>query len=106
MSETMGEKIRTLRKERGLTLAQLAELSGSSKSYIWELENKNPPRPSGEKISAISSVLEVTADYLLNDDGAVNQADAKDQAFYRDYARMSPETKEKLRAMAKLLDGT
>jgi len=46
----LGDRIRTLRKEKGLTLDQLAEQSGSSKSYIWELENKSPPRPSAEKL--------------------------------------------------------
>ncbi|MEH6759521.1 MAG: helix-turn-helix transcriptional regulator, partial [Parasphingorhabdus sp.] len=51
MSTPLGEKIRTLRKAKGYTLEKLAELSESSKSYIWELENKNPPRPSGEKIA-------------------------------------------------------
>ena len=44
----LGDRIRNLRKEKGLTLDQLAEQSGSSKSYIWELENKSPPRPSAE----------------------------------------------------------
>ncbi len=37
-------------KEGRLTLDLLAEMTGSSKSYIWEIENKNPPRPSAEKI--------------------------------------------------------
>ena len=47
----LGDRIRNLRKEKGLTLDQLAEQSGSSKSYIWELENKSPPRPSAEKLA-------------------------------------------------------
>ena len=45
----LGRKIRELRKEKGYTLEKLAELADSSKSYIWELENKNPPRPSAER---------------------------------------------------------
>ena len=40
MTSTFGEKIRALRKEKKLTLDQLAEKAQSSKSYIWELENK------------------------------------------------------------------
>ena len=46
MPSAMGEKIQKLRKKKGFTLEKLAELTNSSKSYIWELENKNPPRPS------------------------------------------------------------
>ena len=41
-----GVRIKDLRTRKGLTLDQLAQETGSSKSYIWELENKNPPRPS------------------------------------------------------------
>ncbi len=44
----------------------LAEQTGSSKSYVWELENKNPPRPSAEKIDRIAKALGVTADYLMD----------------------------------------
>ncbi len=51
---TFGEKIKELRKKAGLTLDQLAEMTGSSKSYVWEVENKNPPRPSAEKIDRIA----------------------------------------------------
>ena len=35
MTSTFGEKIRDLRKEKKLTLDQLAEKAQSSKSYIW-----------------------------------------------------------------------
>lgn len=106
MSSSTGEKIRGLRKKHNFTLAGLAEMSGSSKSYIWELENKNPPRPSGEKLAAIAAALGVTADYLLGTGESTDQSDAEDIAFYREYSRMPAETKEKLRKMAKLLDGT
>ena len=106
MTTSTGEKIRELRLKNNLTLAALAALAGSSKSYIWELENKNPPRPSGEKLAAIAAALEVTADYLLGTDDATDEADAVDVAFYREYSRMPAETKKKLRQMAKLLDGS
>lgn len=44
LTTPMGDRIAAARKGKGLTLDQLAEKSGCSKSYIWELENKNPPR--------------------------------------------------------------
>lgn len=96
-----GDKIRALRKEKGFTLDKLAELSGSSKSYIWELENKNPPRPSGEKVSKIAAALGVTADYLLDlEDGVEN---SKDECFYKKYKQMNIKTKEKLHKIMDLL---
>lgn len=102
MSTPMGDKIRELRKKKGLSLEGLAEASGSSKSYIWELENKNPPRPSGEKIAAIASALYVTADYLLDSSGELDEVDAVDAAFFREYSKMSSENKERFRQMIKI----
>jgi len=98
----LGEKIRKLRKKKGYTLEKLAELTDSSKSYIWELENKNPPRPSGEKISKIASVLGVTTEYLLDRTETVQVADATDEAFYRKYRQMPPGTKDRIRRMVDL----
>ena len=102
MATPLGEKIRDLRKAKGYTLEKLAELTGSSKSYIWELENKNPPRPSGEKVAKIASVLGVTTDYLLDTAQTIQVEDATDLKFYRDYRSMPPATKDKIRRMVEL----
>lgn len=102
MINQLGEKIRRLRKGKGLTLDQLADLTESSKSYIWELENKNPPRPSAEKLSKIAEKLDTTIDYLLDEAAAVTQEDAADAQFYRQYRSMESSTKEKIREMVKL----
>lgn len=100
---TLGEKIRKLRKSEGLTLDKLAELTDSSKSYIWELENKNPPRPSAEKIAKIAAVLKVTSDYLLDTTATVHVQDATDEAFFRKYRKMDAVTKDKIRKMVDLI---
>lgn len=104
MTTPLGDKIRALRKEKGFTLDKLAELSESSKSYIWELENKNPPRPSAEKISKIAAALGVTTDYLLDTTESVSVEDAIDKAFFRKYQQLDEPIKEKLRKMLDLLD--
>lgn len=101
MTTPVGDRIRTLRKEKGFTLDRLAELSESSKSYIWELENKDPPRPSADKIAKIAKALGVTPDYLLVEDVTVE--DATDTAFFRKYQNMDPGTKEKIRKMLDLM---
>ena len=100
----LGEKIRDLRKQKGYTLEKLAELTESSKSYIWELENKNPPRPSADKIGKIAAALGVTGDYLVDTTAGLQVADAVDEAFYRRYRQMNSETKEKFRRMVELWD--
>lgn len=102
MTTALGEKIYKLRKEKGLTLEQLANLSESSKSYIWELENKNPPRPSADKLSKIAVQLGVTMDYLIDQEQKITEADATDEMFYRKYQKMDPKVKMKIRKIADL----
>jgi transcriptional regulator with XRE-family HTH domain len=99
----LGDKIRELRKKKGYTLEKLAELTESSKSYIWELENKLPPRPSADKISRIARVLGVTAEYLV-DPADTQIAEAADEAFYRKYRQMDLTTKQRIRRMVDLWD--
>ncbi len=102
MSTSIGQKIKDLRKAKGYTLDELAMLSESSKSYIWELENKAPPRPSAQKVAKIAKALDVTMDYFIDDE--VTEEDATDQMFYRKYRNMNPDVKEKIRKMIELWD--
>lgn len=97
-----GERIKELRTAKGLTLEQLAQATGSSKSYIWELENKDPPRPSADKLSEIATSLGVTVDYLIGRDEQT-LAQAEDKAFFRDYSELPEPTRRKIREMAKIL---
>ncbi len=102
MPSALGDKIRKLRKELGMTLDELADQTGSSKSYIWELENKNPPRPSAEKLVKVAERLGTTIEFLMDGGDAVTKEDAADTSFYREYKKMTPETKEKFRQMVKV----
>lgn len=102
MSTGLGDRIRELRKAKGFTLEQLAEKSQSSKSYIWELENKDPPRPSGEKLALIASALGVTTDYLLGID-AEKLETAEDKAFFRKYQKMDSSQKHQIREMLDII---
>lgn len=102
MTTALGEKLQKLRKGKKLTLDQLAVRTGSSKSYIWELENRTPPRPSAEKLSAIATELGVTMDYLLGKDQTITETDATDEMFFRKYREMDPDVKKKIRRMIEL----
>lgn len=104
MEIKFGARIKELRTQKGLTLDELAKLTGSSKSYIWELENKNPPRPSAEKLSAIAKALETTVDYLIGNNDQTSD-EATDMAFFREYSGLPEETRRQLREMAKILGG-
>lgn len=102
MPTVLGTKLKQLRETKGYTLEKLAELTNSSKSYIWELENKAPPRPSAEKLSAIAIKLGVTIEYLLDDENHLSKETSEDALFYRNYQKMNPKTKEKIRMMVDL----
>lgn len=54
-----GKKLKELRKKHKLSLDKLALLTSSSKSYIWELENKKHLEPSGKKIYLFAQALGV-----------------------------------------------
>ncbi len=101
MPTTLGDRIRDLRKKKGYTLDELAEASKSSKSYIWELENKDPPRPSGEKLALIAEALDVTPDFLLGVE--TEPQTAEDKAFFRKYQKMDSDQKQQIREMLDII---
>lgn len=96
MSMTLGEKIRKHRKEKGYSLDKLAEISGSSKSYIWELENRDERKPSAKKLTSIAQALGVTTDYLLDDKATPDDAVLR-EAFFRDFTRLEPDDQTRIR---------
>lgn len=105
MPSPLGDKIRALRKEKKLSLERLAELTESSKSYIWELENKNPPRPSADKLASIAEALGTTVDVLIGTP-INNVADLKpeDKVFFRKFSGLDPAKQDTIRKMIDLWD--
>ena len=101
---TLGQKIRTLRKEKKLTLDELAAQTDSSKSYIWELENRPTARPSAEKIQRIAEILGVTSEYLINEERSDPTASDRDQAFFQRFTGLTDQKKDQLEKILKLLD--
>ena len=65
---TVGERIRFLRNQRKLTLEQLAEKAGISKSFLWEVEQGSGI--SGDRLLRVANVLSASLDYLLRGDPA------------------------------------
>ncbi|MBI5006083.1 MAG: helix-turn-helix transcriptional regulator [Nitrosomonadales bacterium] len=97
MATRLGEKLRELRKERQLTLEKLADLADMSKSYLWELENRESQRPSAEKLTALADVLGVTTAYFIEEDVRAPEERHLDDAFFRGYQKLEPDAKEQLR---------
>lgn len=104
MADTVRDRIKALRTKEKLTLDQAAERANLSKSYLWELENRDLPRPSADKLAGLARAFNVTVDYLLGGNPAENLESAEDKAFFREYQSMTPEARARLRRLAKALD--
>lgn len=55
--ESLGARIRRLRTEQGLSLSQLARLSGVSKGYLSQVERSPHARPSAATFFAVARAL-------------------------------------------------
>lgn len=104
MPSSLGRKVNMLRRQRGLTLDQLAQATESSKSYMWEIENKPVARPSAEKLGRIAEVLGVTPEFLLDEKQRDPTVDELDVAFFRKYQSADPSVKAKLKRILDVLD--
>jgi transcriptional regulator with XRE-family HTH domain len=65
---SLAQRLRDARKDAGLTLEQLSEASGVSKTYLWELENDEDglKKPSAEVLLKIAVPLRTTIASLLD----------------------------------------
>lgn len=99
MSNILGNKIKRLRKEKGLTLEQLANQIGSGKSYIWEIENKGVKRPSAEKLALIAKALSVTTDFLIDNEQVEISEDQEREIFFRKLGQLEKRDRDKIMDM-------
>jgi transcriptional regulator with XRE-family HTH domain len=96
----LGDRIRELRKSKGMTLQELADVSGVAKSYIWDLEKGNSRRPSAAILDCIARALGSTVDQLL---GNVTEAEGLDGVFVQLYLAQSDEVRARIRKVAMVL---
>jgi len=66
--QKFGEKLRTLRKRQGLTLKELAPLTGyTTHSHLSEIES-GKKKPSLEFVMKVAKLFHVSLDRLLDDE--------------------------------------
>lgn len=63
----MRNDIRYWRKKAGMTLQQVADEMGSSKAYIWTIENKENPQPGIGFAFRLAQTLGVEVEVLFKD---------------------------------------
>ena len=104
MISPIGSKIRERRKALGLTLEELAKKTESSKSYIWELENRPVVRPSADKISKIAEALGITVEFLIDDKKDIATSSDLDKAFFRRIEGLDEKKRAQLEKFLKAID--
>ena len=105
MATPLGKKIRSRRNELGMSLDQLAKATGSSKGYLWELENRENANPSTDKLIKIAAALRVTEEFLLDrSTDADPESGMLDEAFFRRYKQLDTKAKKKVRQFLDLWD--
>lgn len=97
MTTKLGQKIRDRRNERKMSLDGLATEAGLSKSYLWELENRESAKPSVEKLQAIAKALDLDTAFLMDDTINEMQEDHIDRQFFRNYTQLDADDKDRLR---------
>ena len=74
----LSQKIRQLRKEKGLSLNKLAENAGISAAYLSQLENDVSKQPSAEILLKVASALGTTIADLLDQPVRVHSGEFED----------------------------
>lgn len=105
MATRLGTKLKVLRIEKGLTLEKLADMASMSKSYLWELENRESQRPSAEKLTQLADALGVATSYFLEEDVREPEERHLDEAFYRNYQKLDSTSKDQLRKILETFKG-
>lgn len=64
----LGDNIRSIRKQRKMSINKLSKITGISLGYLSDLENSNALNPTMDKLNSIASALNVEVDEFLKSD--------------------------------------
>ncbi|TFD98119.1 helix-turn-helix domain-containing protein [Jeotgalibacillus salarius] len=73
----IGDRVKSLRKEKKMSLTELADQAGVAKSYISSLERNLQKNPSIQFLEKIAPVLGVTVNSLLDPDNDEKNVDSE-----------------------------
>ena len=83
---TLGEKLKSARKESGLSQEQLAEKLSVSRSAVAKWES-DKGMPDIENLKSISALLKISIDYLLSDEEKISFKEMKEPINLSDYSK-------------------
>lgn len=91
----IGEKIRAVRKSRGMTQEELAYFIGVSVPTLVSYE-KGRVIPDAEIVAKLAAFFQISSDTLINEN-VMLMLENGDISFFRDGIKISDEDREKLR---------
>ncbi len=100
----IGKKVNERRKELGLNLRELGELSGLTAGFLSQIEN-DQVSPSLNSLQSIATALKVPMFYLINNtpSGLVVKADERSKVFFPDskigYDLLTPDFSRQMMAL-------
>ena len=80
---TMGDRIHTLRKDKGLTLEDIGRAAGVAKSTVRKWESGSITSIRTDKVQKVAAALDTTLEYLLT--GVTDSGDRKYRLRYADF---------------------
>jgi transcriptional regulator with XRE-family HTH domain len=89
MAKKFGEKLKNLRLHHNMTLEELAGVIGTSKAYMWQMENKTHARPSAELLLKIANHFDQAPEFLLDDQQEEPSQRQDDLTFLRKLRKLS-----------------
>ncbi len=103
----LGTVIRSLREQKGLTQAELAERANLNQSWLSRIENMERDRVDAHHLAVIAQALEVSIEEIYVAAGLAEStdrtADLRWRAMERIFRAMPDDRQEELLAIARLL---
>ncbi len=96
------EKLRELRKEKGISLKELGSVVNVAESTMSLYEN-GKRQPDYETLLKLAEYFGVTVDYLLRGDNETERLPEELVILNRNAKKMSPEKRKKLLEMARVM---
>ncbi|BBA83263.1 helix-turn-helix domain-containing protein [Lactiplantibacillus plantarum] len=104
---TLFDRIKTISKERGYSIAEVERKAGISANYMYQWKKRNP---SPKALASVADVLNVSVDYLLGkkDDNSTSmkpkQVDITDDDYIMTY-QGKPIPPEDMEYIKRILNG-
>lgn len=104
MSTKFGDKLRQMRTDKGVTLEALASAVGSSKAYMWQLENKPNAKPSAELLLKLADYFSQSPEFFIDDAQIEPSENQLEDSFFRKFKKLSDSDKRTIERMISGLD--